>query len=386
MIQAERSELETHLQRSTVAIRERELATFTENFAVLSTQSVFLTGLGFGGITMTPIWDPEDRVVTQCFFYTACTMAIGFNVLTMCITSWSMIFGPGLGIRGPQGSMSRAVKGMYAERKLAIRFYLAGLVSMCCAAVSLGWLKYGCIICSDNTNDSTNYLTDGFGCKSTAEWDLICYRVPIIITVIFFFFMVFTVTHMAYVTRPRFTFKVDGKSRRPEDAFTVGGAYDAENQEAVQNVLAQQAAGAEETPGMDKKREAVGRQIKQIEALEKDGTLSAAQAAEEKKAVIARFMDEVVEEPMPSTAASKGGSFLSSGFGYVHCPWKEGEKGEGEGEGEGRSRPTNSCSSSRPDSEAYSSSSPKVYHEKASVAVIHEQQIVVHVLQRDCKD
>ena len=126
MITAERNELETHLQRSTVAIRERELATFTENFAVLSTQSVFLTGLGFGGITMTPIWDPEDRVVTQCFFYVACTCAIGFNVLTMCITSWSMIFGPGLGIRGPQGSMSRAVKGMYAERKLAIRFYLAG--------------------------------------------------------------------------------------------------------------------------------------------------------------------------------------------------------------------------------------------------------------------
>jgi hypothetical protein len=126
MITAERNELETQIQRSTVAIRERELATFTENFAVLSTQSVFLTGLGFGGITMTPIWDPEDRVVTQCFFYVACTCAIGFNVLTMCITSWSMIFGPGLGIRGPRGSMSRAVKGMYAERKLAIRFYLAG--------------------------------------------------------------------------------------------------------------------------------------------------------------------------------------------------------------------------------------------------------------------
>ena len=79
--------------------------------------------------------------------------------------------------------------------------------------------------------------------------------------------------------------------------------------------MTQQAAGGiAETPGMDKKREAVGRQIKQIEALEKDGTLSAAQAADEKKAVIARFMDEVVEEPMPST---KGGSFLTAGFGCV---------------------------------------------------------------------
>ena len=72
---------------------------------------------------------------------------------------------------------------------------------------------------------------------------------------------------------------------------------------------------------MDQKREAVGRQIKQIEALEKDGTLSAAQAADEKKAVIARFMDEVVEEPMPSPGGSKGASFLTAGFGYVRGNW-----------------------------------------------------------------
>ena len=80
----------------------------------------------------------------------------------------------------------------------------------------------------------------------------------------------------------------------------------------------QSVSGEGQTSGMDKKRQAVGRQIKQIEALEKDGTLSAAQAAEEKKAVVARFMDEVVEEPMPSTGGPKGGSFLTAGFGYVY--------------------------------------------------------------------
>ena len=106
---------------------------------------------------------------------------------------------------------------------------------MCCAAVALGWLKYGCLICGETNDDAAvNYLTDGVGCHSTADWTLICYRVPIIITLIFFGFMVFTVTHMAYVTRPRFTFKDGtGKSRRPEDAFTVGGAFDAENQEVT---------------------------------------------------------------------------------------------------------------------------------------------------------
>ena len=34
---------------------------------------------------------------------------------------------------------------------------------------------------------------------------------------------------LRYVTRPRFTFKVFGKSRRPEDKFVVGGSYNPEN-------------------------------------------------------------------------------------------------------------------------------------------------------------
>ena len=39
-----------------------------------------------------------------------------------------MIFGPGLAIRGPDGSMSRAVAGMYQERKWALRFFWLGIL------------------------------------------------------------------------------------------------------------------------------------------------------------------------------------------------------------------------------------------------------------------
>ena len=54
-----------------------------------------------------------------------------------------MIFGPALALRGPDGSMARAVEGMYTERKWAMRFYGLGLLNLLLAGVVLAWLKFG---------------------------------------------------------------------------------------------------------------------------------------------------------------------------------------------------------------------------------------------------
>ena len=102
MIAADKQELESRLKQVTLQIREKEISVFTDNFAVLSTQSAFLTGLGFGGLTMVPTWKAEKMYI-EVVFYTLVSISIGFNILTLCISSWCMIFGPGLAIRGPDG-------------------------------------------------------------------------------------------------------------------------------------------------------------------------------------------------------------------------------------------------------------------------------------------
>ena len=66
MIAADKQELESRLKQVTLQIREKEISVFTDNFAVLSTQSAFLTGLGFGGLTMVPTWS-NDRKVNGAF-------------------------------------------------------------------------------------------------------------------------------------------------------------------------------------------------------------------------------------------------------------------------------------------------------------------------------
>ena len=127
-------------------------------------------------------------------FYSLASISIGFNILTMAISSWCMIFGPGLAIRGPDGSMSRAVAGMYQERKWALRFFWLGIAFIILSGVALGWVKFDPYI-------------------------------SVTMTAIFLGFLSFMVYYMTRVTRPRFRFPKE-HSRKPK-AFYVDG-YDPE--------------------------------------------------------------------------------------------------------------------------------------------------------------
>jgi hypothetical protein len=91
-----------------------------------------------------------------------------------------MIFGPGLAIRGPDGSMSRAVEGMYAERKWALRFFWIGLFFIMLSGISLGWLKYHV-------------------------------KTALTMTVIFVIFIGLFFFYIKYITRPRFRFPKGNK-------------------------------------------------------------------------------------------------------------------------------------------------------------------------------
>ena len=81
---------------------------------------------------------PRRRSETKrFFFYQFVVIALCFDLLTMVVTSWCMIFGPGLAIRGPPGSMKRAVDGMRAEESPAQLFFALGPSFLTLAAVAI---------------------------------------------------------------------------------------------------------------------------------------------------------------------------------------------------------------------------------------------------------
>ena len=77
--------------------------------------------------------------------------------------------------------MSRAVLGMYQERKWALRFFWVGLMFTLSSGIALGWLKFH---------------------QHTA----------ITMTTIFIMFIIIFVLYVKNVTRPRFAFDKVGRS------------------------------------------------------------------------------------------------------------------------------------------------------------------------------
>ena len=108
MIAADIAELDSRLKQLTLQIRDKELSLFTVNFGVLGTKAAFLCGLGWSGLTMKPTWHGthEPTQVALVAFYTLDALSVCFNLLTMALSTWCMVNGPMLAIRGPSGSMT----------------------------------------------------------------------------------------------------------------------------------------------------------------------------------------------------------------------------------------------------------------------------------------
>lgn len=159
MIIAEREHLEDLMSQQAVEIRVKEEKILSKTFRALSSISTYLAAASFGILRASPTyllgnasyldknkkevdW-PADTISvafrepleSQTVWLVTLTtgwasMAIGFCVLVLVISSWCLIFGTDLAFRGDnQGSMTRAMDGLYAERKWCIRFFLCAVMS-----------------------------------------------------------------------------------------------------------------------------------------------------------------------------------------------------------------------------------------------------------------
>ena len=143
MLEADWEACERGYYAGELRIQEKELRLYTKCNAIIAKHAAFFALISYSFLSMTPKW--LDAALTsetkRFFFYNFVVIAIGFNMLTMVVTSWCMIFGPGLAIRGPPGSMKRAVEGMRDEEKMTHIFFALGQVFLTLSAIALGFLK-----------------------------------------------------------------------------------------------------------------------------------------------------------------------------------------------------------------------------------------------------
>ena len=143
MLYADKRALETNLKVNLLAIREKELNYYTQNCLAINTQAALLAGFAYSGLTQVAI-PLDSEYVLKLLYLLVTSTAMCLELIAVMSTTLLSMMGPGLALRGPDGSMHPAVDGMMEEYRSAYLNFLLGLIAFHVSAALFGWLTFSC--------------------------------------------------------------------------------------------------------------------------------------------------------------------------------------------------------------------------------------------------
>jgi hypothetical protein len=182
MLYADKRALETNLKVNLLAIREKELNYYvraspsprsvrslhhpvvqccaanagarmrlrraqSQNCLAVLTQAALLAGFAYSGLTQVAI--PVDaEYVLKLLYLLVTTTAMCLELIAVMNCTLLSMMGPGLALRGPDGSMHPAVDGMMEEYQSAYLCFVLGLIAFHFSAALFGWLMFNWIVSS----------------------------------------------------------------------------------------------------------------------------------------------------------------------------------------------------------------------------------------------
>ena len=143
MLYADKRALETNLKVNLLAIREKELNYYAQNCLAVGTQAALLAGFAYSGLTQVAIPNDAEYVLKLGYLIVTST-AMCLELIAVMSTTLLSMMGPGLALRGPDGSVHPAVDGMMEEYRSAYLNFLLGLIAFHFSAAIFGWLTFNC--------------------------------------------------------------------------------------------------------------------------------------------------------------------------------------------------------------------------------------------------
>ena len=139
------------------------------------------------------------------------TLIMGLELLTVVNATLCAILGPGLALRGPDGSVHTAVNGMMTHYKFTLACFATGLICFMFSALLYGWMQF--------------------------EWTL---AVPMTVVLAYFLFTIF-----------KYFVRIYRRFRLPPESV-VTGAFRAEHTSDAEPLTQQEAAAVAERARMSK--------------------------------------------------------------------------------------------------------------------------------------
>ena len=151
MIAADREQIVARLKRDEVQLYLEMLNFYTNSFQALGTTVAVVSAFGFSILANNL---PESSPFLPFALFQVTTVLSMFAAV-WCVYTCCLVYiaGPGLALRGPQGSMKAAVESMREEISTCMKYLLCSIVALHAATVflSFSYLDY-----IDNTSDPGN--------------------------------------------------------------------------------------------------------------------------------------------------------------------------------------------------------------------------------------
>ena len=148
MLHAHKANLQTNLRQRLLAIRERELDYYTDINRNIGNQAALIAGFAYSGIRYHYLverqhsWQLSDGdSLEEVVFTSLLTMAMGCGLQTVLIAMLVAMLGPSLALRGGDGALHDAVKGMQAWTSAVLVLFLLSLFLLQARTSALSTLR-----------------------------------------------------------------------------------------------------------------------------------------------------------------------------------------------------------------------------------------------------
>ena len=139
MLAADKLLLQSSIRQNSIALKEKEFNLHHGNFNAVGTQAAVLAGF-----TVTAFIEfdcpPDTNRATKFAYYVSSIVSLAANILCVANTTFLSVWGTGLAMRGPDGSMVRAVDGMYQLRRNVFSLFGVGMMALLVTAVFGSWI------------------------------------------------------------------------------------------------------------------------------------------------------------------------------------------------------------------------------------------------------
>ena len=159
MLAADKQALGRELRLNMLNIQWKELDYLYTNFQNLATCSSALVAFGIGSFGLGVSVHPESKdggsiynylaqevwtfkviadILVESVFIATASIGVAWNLLALFIATTSSICGPGMALRGSEGSVGVSVRHLEAQLKRALRFFGRGIVAFSVSIVAIG--------------------------------------------------------------------------------------------------------------------------------------------------------------------------------------------------------------------------------------------------------